>query len=145
MKRLSIFLILLVVVISGCVGQETPIVSTKDGVVITDFSFEYSPIYAREYLTETKPSKFVYGVPSEIYELDEIDEKIIKELSKNARINIVDLSKKTNLTRDIINYRLKKLTKEKIIVQYRCYLNLQNFLILFLRILVKVMCNDNKN
>jgi len=87
---------------------------------------EDSPIYAREYLTETKPSEFVYGMPSKIYELDDTDKKILKELSRNARINIVDLAEKTGLTRDIINYRLKKLTKEKIIVQYRCYLNLQN-------------------
>jgi Lrp/AsnC family transcriptional regulator, leucine-responsive regulatory protein len=87
---------------------------------------EYSPIYAREYLTETKPAEFVYGIPSEIYELDETDKKILKELSKNARINIVDLAEEIKLSRDIINYRLKKLTKEKIIVQYRCYLNLQN-------------------
>jgi Lrp/AsnC family leucine-responsive transcriptional regulator len=82
---------------------------------------EYSPIYSREYLTETKPSEFVYGVPSKIYELDETDKKILKELSKNARINIVDLAEKTKLSRDVINYRLKKLTNEKIIVQYRCY------------------------
>jgi len=87
---------------------------------------EYSPIYSREYLTETKPSEFVYGVPSKIYDLDETDKKILKDLSKNARINIVDLAEKTKLSRDIINYRLKKLTKEKIIFQYRCYLNLQN-------------------
>jgi Lrp/AsnC family leucine-responsive transcriptional regulator len=86
---------------------------------------EYSPIYSREYLTEAKPSEFVYGVPSKIYELDETDTIILKELSKNARINIVDLAEKTKLSRDIINYRLKKLTNEKIIVQYRCYLNLQ--------------------
>ena len=87
---------------------------------------EYSPIYAREYLTETKPSKFVYGFPLKIYELDETDKKILKILSTNARINIVDLAEKTKLTRDIINYHLKKLTKEEIIIQYRCYLNLQN-------------------
>ncbi len=87
---------------------------------------EYSPIYAREYLTETKPSEFIYGLPSKIYYLDETDKKILKELSKNARINIVDLSQKTKLSRDIINYRLKKLTKEKVISQYRSYLNLHN-------------------
>lgn len=86
---------------------------------------EYSPIYAREYLTETKPSEFIYGVPSNIYELDDTDKKILKELSKNARISIVELAEKIKLSRDIINYRLKKLIKEKIIVQYRCYLNLQ--------------------
>jgi len=87
---------------------------------------EYSPVYAREYLTETRHSEFIYGVPSKIYELDEIDIKILKQLSENARINIVELADKTKLTRDIINYRLKKLVKEKIIVQYRCFLNLQN-------------------
>ena len=87
---------------------------------------EYSPIYAREYLTETKPSEFVYGIPTEIYELDETDKKILKILSTNARIPIIDLAEKTGLTRDIINYRLKKLVKDKIIVQYKTYLNLQN-------------------
>jgi DNA-binding Lrp family transcriptional regulator len=86
---------------------------------------EYSPIYARRYLTETKPTEWVYGKPSKIYELDEADTKILKELSTNARINIVDLAEKTKLTRDIVNYRLKKLTKEGIIAQFRCYPNLQ--------------------
>ena len=85
---------------------------------------EYSPIYAREYLVDTQSKEFIYGVPSEVYELDETDKKILKELADNARISILDLSEKTNLTRDIINYRIKKLTKEGIIVQYRCYPNL---------------------
>lgn len=108
-------------ILSKFMNQFSNFILTKD-VLLT----EYSPIYAREYLTETKPSEFVYGVPSKIYELDETEQKILKELSINARINIVDLAKKTKLTRDIINYRLKKLTEEKIIFQYRCYLNLPN-------------------
>ncbi len=87
---------------------------------------EYSPIYAREYLTDTKPSEFIYGTPSNLIELDDTDKKILKALSNDARINIVDLAKKTKLTRDIINYRLKKMTKEKLIAQYRCYPNLNN-------------------
>lgn len=108
-------------ILSNFMNQYSKFILEKD-VLLT----EYSPIYAREYLTETKPSKFIYGIPSKIYELDEIDKEILKELSKNARINIIDLAERINLTRDIINYRLKKLIKEKIIVQYRCYLNLQN-------------------
>jgi len=86
---------------------------------------EYSPIYAREYLTQTKSSEFVYGVPSEIVQLDDVDKKILKVLSTNARINIINLAEKTKLSRDIINYRLKKLTKQRIIVGYRTYLNLE--------------------
>ena len=86
---------------------------------------EYSPIYAREYLSQTPQKEFTYGIPSKIYELDETDKKILKELSTNARINIINLSQKTKLTRDVVNYRIKKLLKEGIIFQYRCYLNLQ--------------------
>jgi len=85
---------------------------------------EYSPIYAREYLTQTKQKEFTYGPPSQIYKPDETDKKILKILSTNARIPIIDLAEKTNLTRDIINYRLKKLINENIIIQNRCYLNL---------------------
>ncbi len=109
------------IVLSKFINKFSKFILQKD-VLLT----EYSPIYAREYLTETKASEFIYGMPSKTYELDEIDKKILKILSTNARISIIDLVKKTRLTRDIINYRLKKLSKENIIVQYRCYLNLQN-------------------
>lgn len=105
---------------------------------------EYSPIYAREYLTETKPSEFVYGIPLNRYELDKTDEKILKGLSNNARINVIELAGKTELTRDIINYRLKKLKKEKIIVQYRCYLNLQELGINHYKIIFRTRNFDGK-
>ena len=98
---------------------------------------EYSPIYAREYLTETMPSEFIYGVPAKIYELDETDKAILHVLSANARINIVDLAKENGLTRDIINYRLKKLAKEKIIFQYRCYPNLANIGINLYKLIIR--------
>lgn len=87
---------------------------------------EYSPIYAREYLAETKPSEFTYGVPDKAYKIDETEKKILKELAINSRINIVDLSTKLKLSRDIINYRIKKLTDDKIIHQYRTYPHLKN-------------------
>jgi len=105
---------------------------------------EYSPIYAREYLAETKPSEFVYGIPSKTYELDDTDEKILKVLAENARINIVELAEKLHLTRDIVNYRLKKLTKDNIIVQYRCYLNLQNLNINHYKIIFRTKNFDER-
>lgn len=105
---------------------------------------EYSPIYAREYLTETKPSEFLYGIPKKICELDETDNAILKELAVNARIPIVELAKKTKLSRDIINYRLKKLTKEKIIFQYRCYPNLPNIGINFYKVTLRTKNFDEE-
>jgi len=70
---------------------------------------EYSPIYSREYLENTPKKEFVYGIPEDKLntEIDGTDRRILKELSNNARINIVDLAEKTGLTRDIINYRIK--------------------------------------
>lgn len=85
---------------------------------------EYSPIYAREYLTGSTPKEFIYGLPGNVVELDQQDMFLLKTLSNNARMSIVDLMKKTALTRDIVTYRLRKYEKEKLIVQYRCYPNL---------------------
>ncbi len=50
MKRLSILLsIFLIIVISGCIDDNgTVTVSTKDGVAITDLSFDHSPVYGKD-------------------------------------------------------------------------------------------------
>jgi DNA-binding Lrp family transcriptional regulator len=47
--------------------------------------------------------------------MDEQDEKLIKELKRNARASISVLSKKLGLPRTTIHYRLRKLIKEGII------------------------------
>ena len=85
----------------------------KKDVLLT----EYSPYYAVQH--QKKGSEFVYGKPAETYKIDEIDSKILKILSTDARISILDLAKKTKLSRDIVNYRIKKLLKNEIIVQYK--------------------------
>ncbi len=105
---------------------------------------EYSPIFSRGYLEKTKSSEFVYGIPSKFYCIDDTDEKILKELANNARINIVDMAEKLKLSRDIINYRMKKLTKGGIIVQYRCYLNLQNIGIYHYKIIFRTKNFDSE-
>jgi Lrp/AsnC family transcriptional regulator, leucine-responsive regulatory protein len=105
---------------------------------------EYSPIYAREYLSDTKPTEFIYGTPTEKYELDDVDRKIIKALSIDARISIIGLAEKTKLTRDIINYRLKKLLKDKIIVQYRTWPNLENLGIKLYKIILRTKNFDQQ-
>jgi DNA-binding Lrp family transcriptional regulator len=76
-------------------------------------------------LTEKKEKKkFTYGGKIEHYELDETDEEILRTLSTNARLPILEMMEKLNLTRDVINYRMKKLTKDNIISQYRILINL---------------------
>lgn len=55
--------------------------------------------------------------------IDDLDKKIIQEISNNARIKIVELAEKTKEKVETINYRLKRLKKE-IIKGYRIFLDL---------------------
>jgi len=54
----------------------------------------------------------VYG---EKVKLDKKDKKILKELYKDGRMPISEISKKTGIQRDSINYRIKKMLKEDVI------------------------------
>ncbi len=86
---------------------------------------QISPVFTKAYLTEKKEKqKFTYGGEIEHYELDNIDEKILRLLSINARLTILVIMDKLSLTRDVINYRMKKLTKDNILSQYRVLINL---------------------
>ena len=102
--------------------------SNKYGIFILEKDVlitQISPVFTKAYLTESKEKKkFTYGRKIERYDLDEIDEKILRILSTKARITILEMMEKLNLTRDVINYRMKKLTKDNIISQYRVLINL---------------------
>lgn len=52
-----------------------------------------------------------YSVDEEKINIDEIDKKIIRALSQNANLPIIELAKITGLSVDIVNYRLKSLSK----------------------------------
>jgi Lrp/AsnC family leucine-responsive transcriptional regulator len=55
--------------------------------------------------------------------LDLIDKKLLQELDINARSPISQLAKKLKISRDVTNYRMKKLEKDQIIRGYRTYIN----------------------
>ncbi len=106
--------------LNGFINHYGRLILEKD-VLIT----QISPVFTKSYLIEGKEKKkFTYGGIIEQYELDEIDEKILKILSTNARMSILEMIKKTGLTRDIISYRMRKLSKDDIIHQYRISINL---------------------
>ena len=50
--------------------------------------------------------------------LDGKDRAIIKVLEENGRALIRDISKKTGIPRDSVNYRIKKMLAEKVIVDF---------------------------
>jgi len=126
-------------ILSNFMNKFSKFILEKD-VLLT----EYSPIYSREYLVSAKSSEFIYGIPSEIVVLDDSDRKILKVLSTNARINIIDLASKAKLSRDIVNYRIKKLSKQGVIFQSRCYLDLPNLGIRHYKVIFRTKNFDEK-
>lgn len=68
-------------------------------------------------------SKFLLG-GSEKMNIDLVDMKILKELSLNARISVIEIASKLKLDSSSIISRIKKLEKQKIILGYRMNLDL---------------------
>lgn len=103
--------------------------SSKYGLFVLEKDIlitQLSPVFTKAYLSEKgEKQKFVYGEKIGDYKLDTIDENILKILSSDARITILEFMDKSGLTRDVIAYRLKKLVKEGIIMQYRVLIDLQ--------------------
>lgn len=56
--------------------------------------------------------------------MDLIDKKILCELDINCRIPLSKMAKKLRIGRNVLDYRIKKLEKEKIITNYICSVNL---------------------
>jgi len=97
------------------------------------------PHWRKEYLLENKqhtPYIQQGGNPGN-YTLDNMDEEIIKLLVNNARMSVVDIAEKLNTTARIINYRIKKLKKDKIILMNRFFLNLEELNWNFCKAIIK--------
>jgi len=75
--------------------------------------------FPREYLIKTIEKKSINKGPFEKIILDEIDMKILRELSRDARVSIIDISEKLNLDNMTIYHRIKKLEDKKAILGYR--------------------------
>ena len=56
--------------------------------------------------------------------MDLIDKKILCELDINCRIPLSRMAKKLRIGRNVLDYRIKKLEKERIITNYICSVNL---------------------
>ena len=57
--------------------------------------------------------------------LDIKDKKILYQLDLNSRQNFNQIAKKVKLSKDIVNYRIKKLEKENYILGYQTIINFQ--------------------
>ncbi|MGV8087152.1 MAG: AsnC family transcriptional regulator [Candidatus Woesearchaeota archaeon] len=69
--------------------------------------------------------------------VDDVDKKIIKELSLNCRLNSLELSRKLNLSYDIVHSRLKTLISKKILDKFMTVINFDREDFLYYSILLK--------
>jgi DNA-binding Lrp family transcriptional regulator len=86
-----------------------------------------------------------YGMPKNIIQLDDADKKILKAISVNARLSIVEMIAKTRLTRDTIVYRLKRLTKDGIIAQFKCMPNYEVIGKKYYKLMIRTKNLDEKS
>ncbi len=76
--------------------------------------------------------------------IDEIDKKILKELSTNARASTVELAQKLDLTPRVISYRIKELMKSKIISVFRLQTDVSKIGMGFYKIIIDLKNNSKE-
>jgi len=64
-----------------------------------------------------------FGEELEPIKLKKIDLAILKTLATDARIKLIDIAKKLNVSMTVVRYRLKQLEKNKVILGYKFALN----------------------
>jgi DNA-binding Lrp family transcriptional regulator len=105
--------------------------------------------FGRRYLIKLKEEKFTGPVirkkPEKTIELDEINCKLLSTISLNARMPVTELTKKLNLSKDVIHYRLKRLIKEKVIQKFTIDINHEKFGNSFFKLLIKFNYRSNEN
>jgi len=72
------------------------------------------------------PAMVYAGQPKKVIELDKTDKNILTLLSKDAKISLVDISKKLNLSPKTASYRIDKMTKLNIIEGFTISVDLNN-------------------
>lgn len=82
--------------------------------------------YKHNYIYGTKDyNALIVGENPKQEKIDEIDNKILDLLDKDGRMPITIIAKSLNLSLNAVKYRIKRLEKEKIILGYRCKLNIR--------------------
>lgn len=94
-------------------------VKNKTVMIVTDFYyFKPKPIF------EKKEDKQIVMTGEIAHpDFDEKDKEILALLAKDARISLVDMSKKIGLTANAIKKRIKNLERNGIIAAYRVMIN----------------------
>ena len=81
-------------------------------------------IYPRNYLVDRSEFEEISASGTGCSTPDDLDKKILVELSKDSRRSVIDIASKLKNSARVIQYRIKKLEKEGIIKLYKLNINL---------------------
>ena len=82
-----------------------------------------SEVYGKKHFLGIRQEKKQYSGKQEIIKLEKIDIDILKLISKNTRLKIVELASILKTTARIVMYRLKQLEKNGVIQKYTISIN----------------------
>lgn len=95
--------------------------------------------FNRDYLIEKEKSserKAFWGGKQEKIKLDEMNFKILDELSRNSRISSVEIASKLKISPDSVIQRIKGLERSKVIINYMIWPNVNKLTGLYYKVLV---------
>lgn len=102
-------------------------------------------LYSRDYLEPSSREEVLLYSSSPSVILDATDKKILEKISENARTSVMNLSQITRLSARTIAYRINQLEKKKVILQYRCSLNLSKINRIFIKAFIALSSVDRKS
>jgi DNA-binding Lrp family transcriptional regulator len=86
----------------------------------------FSEFYPLKFLNIKNPqTQIFHEYKQREYKLDEKEIKILKILNKKGNSRIIDIAKSTNLSAELIVYKLKSLAREKVILGTRAYFDME--------------------
>jgi len=90
-------------------------------------SFNYKKSYLLEGLKESDRDFYRTTCGGKSVEIDKIDYKLINEIAVNARMPLIELAEKLGCSSQAVNYRIKNLIKNGVIMAFRVNIDLSKF------------------
>lgn len=103
--------------------------------IFTDITY-----YSRAFFLENKKNdiSITFVTTPKQLDVDSVDIRILELLNLNAKMPIIEISKRIRMSAKQISLRIKNLEKKKIIVGYRTMFNLEKLGYLYYRLHIKV-------
>jgi DNA-binding Lrp family transcriptional regulator len=88
-------------------------------IAISTKIFTYKRSYLLKGTDRTRRGKVFFSGPPEKVFLDDIDKRLIMQLSKNAKMSAIDLAKKAKISHNTVRRRIQSLETRRIIKGYK--------------------------